>query len=171
MPTAMGLVLLAILTATNAFAQSDTDVRRAILQGTNLGDKVMVTLRDGARMRGRLVDTKDGLTLRHEKDQRTFTFSEIGAVTRTRNGVILGPVIGTAAGLAIGIPVRTRLNNEGENGNTALTVLVVSGVAVGTLLDALIGSERTIYRRTTSGTAFSIAPTIRGVTARWRKTW
>jgi hypothetical protein len=85
--------------------------------------------------------------------------------------MILGPVIGTAAGLAIGIPVRTRLNNEGKGGDTALTVLVASGLAVGTLLDALIGSEQTIYRRTTSGAGFSIAPTNRGVTARWRKTW
>ena len=167
----IALVVAVVMGANVAWAQESDEARRVILQRANRGDWVTVTLRDGARMRGRLVDTKDGLTLRHDKDQRTFTFNEIGAVTRTRNGLILGPVIGTAAGLAIGIPVRTRLNNEGENGNTALTVLVVSGVAAGTLLDALIGSERTIYRRTTSGTAFGIAPTTRGVTARWRKTW
>jgi hypothetical protein len=155
----------------DAAAQSDDQVRGAVLQGANLGDRITVTLKDGAEMRGRLIDTKDGLVLRHGADQRTFTFTEIDTVTRSKNGLILGPIIGAAAGVAIGLPLRTRLNNEGENGDKALTVLVVSGVAIGTLLDALIGSERTVYRRPGSGTAFVIAPTTGGITARWQKAW
>ena len=168
----MGLWLLAILTTgTHAFAQSDADVRGAILQGANLGDRITVTLEDGGEMRGRLIDTKDGLTLRHQGDQRTFKISDIDSVSRSKNGMILGPVIGTAAGLAIGLPLRTRMNNEARNGDKGLAVLVVSGVAIGTLLDALIGSERTIYRRSGSRTSFALAPTGGGVTARWQKTW
>ena len=163
---------LALLAAgQDATAQTDADARGAVLQGANLGDRLTVTLRDGARMHGRLIDTRDGLVLRHRDDQRTFSFGDLETVTRRKNGLILGPIIGTAAGLAIGLPVRTRLNNEGENGDKALTVLVVSGVAIGTLLDALMGSERTVYRRPRTGTVFSIAPARGGVTARWQRAW
>lgn len=172
MQTWAGIVLLSLITSGPAVAaQSDADVRGAVLQGANLGDPITVTLKDGARMRGRLIDTKDGLVLRHGGDQRTFAFTDIETVTRSKNGLILGPLIGAAAGVAIGLPVRTRLNNEGENGDKALTVLVVSGVAIGTLLDALMGSERTVYRRPGAGTAFMVAPTRGGITARWQKAW
>ena len=160
-----------VMGATLAAAQDTDDARRAVLQGANLGDRITVKLEDGGEMRGRLVDTTDGLTLRHGSDQRTFEFSDIDSVSRRKNGMILGPIIGTAAGFALGLPVRRRFNNEGENGDRALTVLVASGVAIGTLLDAVIGSERTIYRRPTPRTAFTIVPTGSGVTARWQKTW
>ena len=172
MRTWLGLLLLAVITtATDAFAQSGADVRGAVLQGANLGDRITVTLKDGAEMRGRLVDAKDGLVLRHGDDQRTFTFTDIDRVSRYKNGFIVGPVIGTAAGLAIGVPLRRRLENEGENGDRVLTVLVISGLAIGTLFDAVIGSERTIYRRQAARTSFEVAPARGGVTARWQKTW
>jgi hypothetical protein len=172
MRTWIGLFLLAtVTTATDARAQSDADVRGAVLQGANLGDRITVTLRDGAEMRGRLVDTKDGLTLRHDRDHRTFNFADIDTVSRQKNGMILGPVIGAAAGLSLGLPLRSRMNNEARDGDKGLAVLVVTGVAIGTLLDALIGSDRTIYRRTGSPPGFTLAPTHGGVTARWQRTW
>jgi hypothetical protein len=152
-------------------AQDADAARSAILQGANLGDRITVTLKDGSRMRGRLLDVKDAVVLRHDDDQRTFSFADIDKVSRYKNGMILGPVIGTAAGLAIGLPVRRRLNNEGQNGDGALTVLVITGVTAGTLLDALIGSERTLYRRPASTTSLSIAPTRSGFTAQLRTTW
>jgi hypothetical protein len=168
---ALVTAMIVVVGATAAGTQDTGEAHRAIVQRVTLGDRITVRLQDGAEMRGRLIDTKNGVTLRHETDERTFRFSDIDTISRRRNGMILGPVIGTAAGFAVGLPVRRRFNNEGENGNKLLTVLVVSGVAIGTLLDALIGSEQTIYRRASSPATFTIAPTGRGITARWQKTW
>ena len=163
--------LILAAAATGAWAQDADEARGAILKRANPGDRITVTLRDGATMRGRLVNAKDGLVVRHDDDQRTFPFTEIDRVSRYKNGVILGPAVGTAAGLAVGLPLRIRLNNEGANGDKALTVVLISGIGIGTLLDALIGSEQTIYRRPTGRTAVSIAPARGGFTAQWQRTW
>lgn len=166
----MTAVIMAV-GAPAAGAQDSAEPQRVILKRVNLGDRITVRLQDGAEMRGWLVDAKDGVTLRHETDQRTFRFSDIDAISRRKNGMILGPVIGTAAGLAVGLPVRRRFNNEGEDADKPFKVLVVSGLAIGTLLDALIGSEQTVYRRGSSPATFSLTPTPGGVTARWQKAW
>jgi hypothetical protein len=171
MRVALVTAVIVVVWGTAAGAQDTAQAGRVILQRVNLGDRITVTLQDGAEMRGRLVDTKDGVTLRHETDQRTFPFSDIDTISRSRNGMILGPVIGTAAGFAVGLPLRSRMNNEARDGDKGLAVLVVTGVAIGTLLDALIGSEQTIYRRASSPATFSITPTAGGFTARWQKAW
>ena len=158
--------------AADLYAQTDAEARAAIIQGARLGDRITVTLRDGGVMRGRLVDVRDTLTVRHDGEQRRFTFDEVDRVTRRKNGFILGPIIGTAAGVATGVPFRSYLNNEGRDGNAALAICVVSGLAIGTLLDALIASDETIYRRPdATRTTFTIAPARGGVSALLTKTW
>jgi hypothetical protein len=56
----IALVVAVVMGANVAWAQESGEARRVILQRANLGDRITVTLRDGAEMRGRLVETKDG---------------------------------------------------------------------------------------------------------------
>lgn len=167
MSVAVGLGVLLACTAADAGAQTDVDTRARILHGANVGDRITVTLRDGAMMRGRLVDANDALLVEHNSDRRTIPFADIDRVAKRKNGILLGALIGTAAGIAIGLPVRSYLNNEARDGDQAFWVFVISGAAIGTGLDALMASDRTIYRRPNSTQpAFAIAPTRGGVAAR-----
>jgi hypothetical protein len=167
-----GVVVLLGLGTTVAFAQTDAEVRGTILQRTNIGDRITVTTRDGARMRGRLVAATDALVVEHDSDRRTFTFTDIDRVSRSKNGVLLGAIIGTAAGVAVGLPVRTYLNNETGDGDQALWVFVAIGAATGIGLDALMASERTVYSRPNSRqSTFAVTPVKGGVRARLSMNW
>jgi len=91
-------------------------------------------------------------------------------VDRYRNRVLLGPLTGLGGGLAAGLPLRTRFNNEGDNGDAWLALMVGLGAGFGTVADLFNGSTQTIYSRGPDASVRLQLIPVRGglgVGARW----
>ena len=123
----------------------------------------------GEHVRGRLLrDDATALTIRSEGRDATLPHTDIVRVDRYRNRVLIGPLVGLAGGLAAGLPLKRRFDNEGENGNAWLALSVGLGVGFGTVVDLFNGSTKTIYSRGASA-RFTVVP-LRGgmgIGVRW----
>jgi hypothetical protein len=137
------------------------------------GDRVTVTTTSGARLEGRLVtDGAGALVLRANDRERPIAHDEIGRVTRRHNRFLFGPLIGLGAGLAIGLPIKKRLDNEGADGDALLALFVAIGVGTGTAMDLANGSDRTIYaRRPAPVSGLQVRALRGGATVGWRLAW
>jgi hypothetical protein len=141
----LGLVLL-LATSTLAHAQSGGSLLGAEAPA---GDRLTVTMASGARLRGRLVRDAGGtLVVRGGDRDQALAHGEVLRVDRYRNRFLYGPLIGLGAGLAAGIPVKRRLDNEAGNGDAWLRIFAAIGVGAGSVIDLFNGSTRTIYSRT-----------------------
>lgn len=174
--TRLTLILLAIIAlgGSPAFARQADDPGDVIARRAKAGDRLTVTTTDGRELRGRLVQlSPTALVLQADSLGRTVPYSEIGRVTRHKNGVLLGALIGTGAGFAVGVPLRSLANNEGANGDGALAVCVAFGLGIGIGIDAIAGSERTIYAgpRARVRQQVSIGPQRGGAAFRWSARW
>ena len=134
------------------------------------GDRLTVTTASGTRLSGRLVaDDRGSLVLRSGSRERTIAHSEVIRVDRRHNRFIFGPLIGLGGGLAAGLPLKTRFDNEGGNGSAWLGLMVGLGVGVGSVIDLFNGSDRTIYSRSSgSSTSIHVVPARSGVAVRVR---
>ena len=170
---ALGLLAVASIGVTDVSAQSAAEVRAAIERKVRPGDRVTVAAADGTETRGRLLLTGvDTLVVEGEGGQRAFEYRDIDRIRRRKNGVILGAVIGTAAGLAVGLPFGALWDNEVGGGSQIVAMCVLIGAGAGTGLDALFGSNRTVYRKpraTRSG--FDLRPHNRGAVMSWSAAW
>ena len=101
------------------------------------GDRLSITAESGDRFTGRLIAEQAGsLVLSVADRDRAVPYSEIVRVTKRRNRFFLGPLIGLAAGLAVGLPLKRRFENEAADGGPMLAWSVGIGVAVGSLVIA-----------------------------------
>ncbi len=116
--------------------------------GIEPGDRLTITALTGERVSGRLIsDQADALVLTVATRDRSIPYSEIDRITSRRNRFLFGPLIGLAAGLTVGLPLRSRFENEAADGGPVLAWSVGIGVAVGSLIDLANGRDVTIYQR------------------------
>lgn len=143
------LVLIPSFVLIFALAAPATGRAQSLLPpDTDRGDRVTVTTANGTRLSGRLSRDDGGeLVIRRQGRDETIRHAEVTRVDRHRNRFLLGPLVGLGAGLAVGLPLERRFDNEAANGNTALALSVALGVGVGTVIDLFNGSSRTIYTR------------------------
>ena len=164
--------VVALLVGVAAVTSAQTS-GQALLDPARAGDKVTVTTASGAQFSGRLVADADGtLVIRGPEGERTVAHGDVNRVTRRSNRFLFGPLIGVAAGLALGLPLKTRWDNEGANGDAWVALTVGIGVAVGSAIDLTNGRDKTIYARTApvkSGVEFQ--PRRRGGLVAWRVNW
>jgi hypothetical protein len=167
------LLAIVLVGVPAAAAQTADPARTAIERKARTGDRLTITTRDGAQSKGRLVDAGvDALVLQDKDGQRSFTYNDIDHVRRYRNGVVLGAIIGTAAGLAFGLPLRSWAGNESADGDRILAICMATGIGIGAGLDALAGINRTIYRRPRdAGGGFDLQPKKGGGAVRWTVSW
>jgi hypothetical protein len=130
------------------------------------GDRLTVTTAGGAEFSGRLMlDNAGELVLRSNDRTQAIAHADVVRVERRRNRFLFGPILGLGAGLAAGLPLKRRFDNEGANGDALLALSVGLGVGLGTVIDLFNGSQRTIYSRGQAprgSTAFQVAPTGSG---------
>jgi hypothetical protein len=95
--------------------------------------------------------TKNGL--------QTVDAVQIQKVQKRKNGVALGGVIGAAAGIPFAVVIAGYTANEGNAAVGAALVPIGLGLGAGIGIDALIGSNKTLYERK-SGRTVTVAPLI-----------
>jgi hypothetical protein len=163
---------LALLLAT-PLATSAQQSGPMLLPGSDPGDRVTVTTTSGERLTGRLItDSNGALVLFVDERERTIGYQEIDRVTRRHNRFLFGPLIGLGAGLASGLPAKKRFDNEGRDGNAFLVWTIGVGVGLGSLIDLLNGSDRTVYARAPGRISdLRLRPTRRGAEVRWAIAW
>ena len=167
------LVCLALLLGA-ALAANAQSAESILPPNASVGDRLAVTTTGGERFSGRLVTDSDGaLVIRlSNRREQTIAHDQIERVTRRHNRFLFGPLIGLGAGLAIGLPAKTRFENEGVDGRLALSWVVGTGVAIGTVIDLVNGSDRTIYERKSGAvTGLQLQPARRGAAVRWTLAW
>jgi hypothetical protein len=144
---------------------------RLLPKDARAGDRLTVTTASGKRFSGRLlVDEAGALVLRSGGRERTVAHAEVVGVDRCRNRFLFGPLIGFGAGLAAGLPLKSRFDNEAANGDAWLGLMLGLGVGMGSVVDLFNGSERTIYSRDARArAAFQVTPTRSGLAVSIRR--
>jgi hypothetical protein len=163
----------ALVGVSTAGAQTVELARATIDREAKAGDRLTITTRDGTHSKGRLVDVgSDALVLRAARGQRSFAYDDIDRVRRHKNGILLGLIIGAGAGLAVGLPMRSWANNETGDGDRILTTFLAAAIGAGVGLDALAGSNRTIYRRPPDArSGLDLQSKKGGGAVRWTVSW
>jgi hypothetical protein len=124
------------------------------------GDRLTVTTRDLARIRGKLIAVQDdNLLLATETGQLRVPFESLERVGRQRRGMILGPIIGAGVGVGFAIPLSMLFANEGADATAEAAMIVGLGAGIGLIFDALIDLPRTVYRRDRAARV-AIAPQV-----------
>lgn len=172
-PGMAAVMAAAFLNVSTASAQSADLARAAIERKADTGDRLTITTRDGAQSKGRLLDVGvDALVVQAADGPRKFAYDDIERVRRHKNRILIGTLAGAGAGLAVGLPLRRRANNEGADGDRILTAFLVGGTGVGALLSALSGTSQTIYQRPPDArSGFEIQPKKSGGAVRWTVSW
>jgi hypothetical protein len=138
----MAASVAVLLAGSAAEAQPALDTR------LRQGDKVSVFGPDIGKVGGRLIRlTPDMLTVDTEAGERAIPFDQVDRITRTRFGVLLGPIIGAGAGAAFSIPVAMLFHSEGASAARPTATLVALGAGIGLAVDAALNLPRTVYRR------------------------
>jgi len=171
--SSMGMVLLvALVDASTAWAQAPGDARNAVQLEVRQGERVTVTTVDGRQSQGRfVVERADALVLSAAGREEVFAWTDVTRVQRRRNGVILGALIGIAAGAIAAYPLYTISQNETGGGEAEAIGMVLAGAGAGIGIDALFSSNRTIYRRSGPSAAVHLEPRRGGGTLRLAVTW
>jgi len=141
-----------------AWAQDKTDF--ASLQTTlkQEDDVTLITLA-GEKLRGRMVQVSaDQIVLSEKAGPRTVSAADIQRVQKRKNGVLLGAVIGAGAMIPVSLALSSYSYNEGGDGSMAI-VPIALGLGAGIGIDAAIGSNKTLYERSSSRTV-TVAPLI-----------
>jgi hypothetical protein len=165
-------VCLAVFLAT-PLATSAQESGPILPRGSEPGERLTVTTASGERVTGRLVSDGNGaLVLLANERERTIGHREVDRVTQRHNRFLFGPLIGLGAGLASGLPAKKRFDNEGRDGNVLLAWTIGVGVGLGSLIDLLNGSDRTVYTRTSGGiNGLHLRPVSGGTGIHWAIAW
>lgn len=151
----LGGVVLFVLTFTLAAASpaaaqvtASSEMAATLAGKLEPGDRVTVTSLDGQKVKGRFVEVGAGaIRLRQDGLERHVEFAEIQKVQRTRNGLVLGTVIGLGVGLGLGAAAASYGGNEGMNASGAFLWVLGLSTAAGLGIDAAINLPRTVYDR------------------------
>lgn len=127
-----------VTSATTGFAE--------LQQALEPGDTLILTLEDGQKTKGKLVEVGAGLLrIRQGDAEGQFESIEIRKVQRKRMGIKLGAPIGAAVGAALYMGVAAALEEDAQAGGLLLTVGEVALIGLG--IDAAINLPRTVYER------------------------
>ena len=166
------LLLLVLCGPSSAFTQPLTEPRDVTQRSLKPGDRVTVQTTDGRRGKGRFVESRpDGLLVEVDRRQTAFAWSEIEQVHRRRNGVLLGAIIGLAAGAAAGYPLYQLSYNETGEGGKDLALMMALGLGTGVTIDALLAKEKTVYRRRAVTSSLHVRPERGGGAVHVRVAW
>jgi small nuclear ribonucleoprotein (snRNP)-like protein len=113
------------------------------------GDPVVVTMRDGTTVKGRVVRILDAeLVVLADDVQREIAGDQIQRIQRRRNGVTLGTLIGAGAAVPFALALGQLASNEGADGMLWPALTIVGGAGAGAGVDALLVVPRTVFDRT-----------------------
>jgi hypothetical protein len=157
-------LFLAFFDSRQAFAQDDaSQVDPAFVQLQNalkIDDKLTITSDNGNKVNGRLIEiTDDQILLRVKNGQQSIAAPRIVKVAKRKNGVLLGAIIGAGASIPFALAISTYSYNEGGSQASAFLIPVMMGLGIGTGIDALIPSTRTMYDRN-SQRRVTVSPVI-----------
>lgn len=166
-------VTLFVLLAGSAevFAQSEPQARFTLQAATKLGDTLTITTTDGMEVKGRLLRLDaGGLVVDTGAGAASATYERIERVRRRKNGITAGAVTGVLAGLWLGSVAEHEVGSA-TTGFDIVAVSAVLGTGIGIGIDALIGTNRTIFRRSTSKKALRFEPRKGGAAVGWSAAW
>jgi hypothetical protein len=157
-------LFLAFFESRQAFAQDEaSQVDPAFVQLQNalkVDDKLTITSDNGNKVKGRLIEiTDDQILLRVKNGQQSIAAPRIVKVGKRKNGVLLGAIIGAGASIPFALAVSTYAYNEGGSQASAFLIPVMMGLGIGTGIDALLPSTRTMYDRN-SQRRVTVSPVI-----------
>ena len=157
----VGFVAFLLMTGT-AMAQVPPGFASERLQ---VGRKVAITDEQGDRITGRVTQlTADAITIEHARAARGVPFKQIVRVEEVddlKNGMLVGLGIGVALFTLEAILARSDGFELTPAGYAVIgSIYAGLGAGAGAGIDALVGGNRTIYRRNGSGRV-SVAPTLR----------
>ena len=157
-------LFLAFFESRQAFAQDEaSQVDPAFVQLQNalkVDDKLTITSDNGNKVKGRLIEiTDDHILLRVKNGQQSIAAPRIVKVGKKKNGVLLGAIIGAGASIPFALAVSSYANNEGGSQASAFLIPVMMGLGIGTGIDALLPSTRTMYDRN-SQRRVTVSPVI-----------
>lgn len=144
-----------LLAASPAWAQDssprvDADFSR-LREQLKIGDGVVVSIRGGTMVRGRVVDISNvRIAVLANDVRREIPGDQVTRVQRRRNGILLGALIGAGAGIPFGIALRSYAHNEGGSEAGALLFPIAVGLGAGIAIDALLVRARTVFERVPS---------------------
>ena len=172
MGTVLFVALVALVNVSTAWAQMSGDARSAVHREVKHGDRVTVTTADGRQSEGRfVVERDDALVLSAAGREEALAWTDITKVQRRRNGVILGALIGIAAGALAAYPLYALSQNETGGGEAEAVGMVLVGAGAGIGIDALFSRNRTVYRRSVPSAAVQLEPRKGGGALRLAVTW
>ena len=157
-------LFLAFFESRQAIAQDEaSQVDPAFVQLQNnlkVDDTLTITSDNGNKVQGRLIEiTDDHILLRVKNGQQRLAAPKIVKVGKRKNGVLLGAIIGAGASIPFALALSTYAYNEGGSQSAAVLIPVMMGLGIGTGIDALIPSTRTIYDRN-SQRRVTVSPVI-----------
>ena len=159
-----------LIGVTGADAQSHNQAKSPIEGKASIGNRLMITMADGTEIAGPLVRLDaEALVLQQETGERSFRYLEIERVRRRKNGVLLGAIIGFAVGAAIGWPVAELSVNEGGSRSDGVWI-ALGGLAAGLGIDAILGSNPTIYRSPVRS-RLTVTPSKNGAAVSFSARW
>ena len=121
------------------FSQLETTLKQ--------NDQLTLTTDSGTKIKGKLIQASpDQITVKLKGGSQQIPASRILKVQRSRNGVLLGAVIGAGVGILPALALSEYAHNEG--GDSAIALIPIGlGAAVGIGIDALLSTKRTMYER------------------------
>lgn len=143
------------------------------------GDRIVLVDLAGQQITGqleRLTPTEVVVTLSRapgDRRQRRFGQHEIRRITRERDSLANGLLIGFAAGAGFGCTVGAGFSGETRAGDCVAGALMFGaiGLALGLGLDALSATPALVYERADQGLLFAPLVSPHGVGARAVLTW
>src|SRR5262245_48691576 len=139
-------LFVACITPVNVHAQYQSDFSQ-LEKTLKQNDQLTLTTDSGTKIKGKLIQASpDQILLNLKRGAQQIPASRILKVQRTRNGVLLGAVIGAGAGILPAIALSAYAHNEGGDSAIALAPIGL-GAAVGIGIDALLSTKKTMYER------------------------
>ena len=153
-------------TARAASAQTDADeIRRRVKDG----QKVFVLDDQGRELKGRIGElSADSLMLLVGPDRTELPYNRIVRIDRPRDGVANGMLIGLGIGAGFGLVSAAAVAggdggwgspDAGDMALIAPALFGAIGAGIGLGVDAMIGGEKTLYRREGT-TRISVSPAL-----------
>jgi len=115
----------------------------------NVGDTVTVEATDGAEVRGRVVRmAPDAIVVRGPSAERMVDASGVLQVSACCDSLQNGTLIGLGSGAAFGVFFAAGFSDNGAGEDAIVGALIFGGIGagLGVGLDALVRSDRLIYR-------------------------
>ena len=167
---ARGLVVASVLllAASRVFAQQPAQSFAQLQVLLAPGETIWLTDADGREVEGRLRQlTPDAVQVDVDGQGRTWEASQVRSIRHRHNdSVVNGALIGGAVGAGVYAGLVAALCSEGSNcrGGQAVGAVAAGflvGAGLGTLVDALVRGQRTIYTSPdTPSTSVTVVPVV-----------